>query len=539
LATAYLQRWPIPDFDEGLYANPALNLIQKGNFGSSAMSGVLDMGHVTFWFLPLHSLLLWLPVKLLGFHIWAVRLFSVVCGLVTLLALYKLARSFGVASLAATLLVLFMGTDFMFLAIARRSRMEALLCFLHVGLLLLLVRAERSGRTWSYFVPGLLAGAGLLTHPLGSLAIPAFLLFSWPKPASPEWTHIIPRWLGRAGAFALGILIACFPYLIFVLVEGPGEFWQQLVVYQAHYCYDQQGFVGGPPANIARLVEMWRISHTWQFFLLKLLLLIWLAWPAKTVRRLFALVLIELALFSFAWPSGAYWEYWVPTLYSTLAVCAFAGKISPLAAESGQRIAGWRSMAGLVFSGMVVLNLAAVFRTLYRYHTNDVGQTISELRKISLEDPKGKTRLLGNTAFLFAFPKQDFRSCLVVRSSMDLRHMDWDRALLDVSPEILLVDDMVRSGQWPAFHLPPGHLRQFLSRYGTLRGTVRGGLGARDNLVEIYELDLAALTRESAARHALETPDGGSPAFLHAENSAQSAGVAQPDSDHEPTIAAQ
>jgi 4-amino-4-deoxy-L-arabinose transferase-like glycosyltransferase len=152
LATVYLERWPVPDFDEGLYANPALNLIQKGNFGSSAMSGVLDLGRVTFWFLPLHSLLLWLPIKLLGFHVWAVRLFSVVCGLLTLLALYKLARSLGVGDKAATLLVLFMGTDFMFLEIARRSRMEALLCFFHVTLLLLLIRAHQTGRSWSYFV---------------------------------------------------------------------------------------------------------------------------------------------------------------------------------------------------------------------------------------------------------------------------------------------------------------------------------------------------------------------------------------------------
>jgi 4-amino-4-deoxy-L-arabinose transferase-like glycosyltransferase len=541
LATVYLERWPVPDFDEGVYANPALNLIQKGNFGSSAMSGVLDLGRVTFWFLPLHSLLLWVPIKLFGFHLWSVRLLSAVCGLLTLLALYKFARSLGVSGKAASLLILFMGTDFMFLSIARFGRMEALLCFFHVTLLLLLVHAHQSGRSRPYFVPGLLAGACLMTHPLGSLAIPAFLLFSWPKSSSPEGTRNSTQWLSRAGTFALGLIVACLPYLAFVVIEGPGEFWQQLVVYQAHYCYDKQGFVGGPLANAARLVKMWLISRAWPFFLLKLLLLGWLAWPVKTARRLFALVLIDLVLLSFAWPSGAFWEYWIPTLYSTLAVCASAGKISSILADPGQRFAGLRrTIAGLVFSGLVALNLTAVFRALYRYHTNDVGRFFSELTRISLGEAKGKPRVLENTTFLFAFPEEDFRSCLVVRSSMDLRNIGWDRALLEVAPEILLVDDLLRSGQWPAFQLPPGCLDRFLSRYGNLRGTVRGALGGRDNLVQVYKLNLAAFARDGAARRAPEGRNGSSPPFpCTADFGRSTGGAAQRNGKPESPISAQ
>jgi len=148
--------------------------------------------------------------------------------------------------------------------------------------------------------------------------------------------------------------------------------------------------------------------------------------------------------------------------------------------------------------------------------------------------------VLGNTAYLFAFPEEDFRSCLVVRSNMDLRNIGWNRAMLEVAPEILLVDDMLRSGQWPAFQLPPGCLHEFLSRYGTLRGTVRGGLGGPDNLVQVYKLNLAAFARDSTELRVPEGRNGPSPPFPCAANSGLSiGGTAQRNGNIEPAIPAQ
>jgi len=539
LATIYLERWPVPDFDEGLLANPALNLIQNGNFGSSAMSGVLDMGRVTFWVLPLHPLLLWGPIKLFGFHLWSVRVLSVACGFLTLLALHKLARSLGVNEKAASLLVLFLGTDFMFLTIARWGRMESLLCFLYVTLLLLLVRARRSNRGWSYFVPGLLAGACVMTHPLGGLAVPAFLVLSWPESSPPNGTQDSARWLGRAGTFALGLTVACLPYATFVWIEGPREFWNQLVVYQA-YCYDQQGFGGGPLAHAVRLVEKWRIAPTWAFFLLKMFLLGWLAWPFKTAHRLFVLVLIDSVALIFVWRSSIYWYYWIPAFYTTLAVCASAGKISSLLPDPGQTPAGSRrTIAGLVFAGLVALNLTAVIHEIYRFHANDLGRYYSELRRISLGDGKRMPRVVGDTNLLFAFPEGDFRSYLVVRSNMDLQNMAWDRALLEVAPEMLVVDDIARLGQFPAYRLPPGCLYPFLTRYGTLRGTLRKATGGPDNLVQVYALNLSALARDSAEKRLPGEQGGEAPSlFPCAANPGLSSRTIQRNGKNEPAVPA-
>ncbi|MFB3923223.1 MAG: glycosyltransferase family 39 protein [Terriglobia bacterium] len=499
LATIYLERWPVPDFDEGLAANPALNLIRKGNFGSSAMSGALDMERVTFWILPLHPLLIWVPVRFFGFHLWGVRLLSVVCGFLTLLILYKLARTLGVDRGAASLLVLFIGTDFMFLSIARWGRMESLLCSLYVSLLFFLVRASHIAGGWSYFVPGLLAGASLLTHPLGGLAIPAFLVLSWAGPSLPSGEKLdATSWLRKAAAFALGLILACLPYCVFVLIEGPGEFWRQMVVYQG-YCYEKQGFVVGPVANVVRLIEKWSIAPTWWFFLVKVLFLGWLAWPFKSVRRLFVLVLIDFSLLFFAWRSSTYWFYWIPAFYTTLALCASSGKIRSILAEPDHGLArSQRAIAGLVFFGLVGLNLTAVFHEIYRFHAYDISQYFSDLRRISLGQGKSKARVMGDSALLFAFPEEDFRSYLILRSSMDLRQMPWNQALLDVAPDILLVDDIARLGQFPAYQLPPGCLQQFLSRYGTLRGTLRKPTGGPDNLMQIYALDLVAIARDNS-----------------------------------------
>jgi 4-amino-4-deoxy-L-arabinose transferase-like glycosyltransferase len=511
LATAFLERWPVPDFDEGLYANPALNLVRKGNFGSSAMSGVFDMGRVTFWFFPLHPLLLWVPIKLFGFSLWAVRLVSVVCGAFALLAMYRLARSLGFADKAAPLLLLFMGTDFMFLVITRRSRMEALLCLLYVTVLFLLVRAEQSGRRWAYFLPGLLTGAALMTHPLGGMAIPAFMLFSWPASSPPQRARAVSIWLGRLGTYTLGATLACLPFLFFVVYEGPREFWQQMVVYQAQYCYGMQGFAGGPLDNAARVVKIWFATHSWPFFLVKLLVLGGLAWPLRAARKLWALTLINLVLLFLAWPAGSYWEYWVPTFYPTLVVCAAGGFSNILDRPVGRFAESRRIVAGLAFAGVVVLNLAAVSHALYRNQRNAVSQGLAEVRKAAIGNVQEKPRVMGSTAFLFAFPEEDFRSVLVMRSMMDLQNTRWDRALLEIAPDVLLVDDLVRSGKWPAFELPPGMLADFLSRYGTRHGTVRVGVGGPQNWVQVYRLDLTALARDSAARDALSRREGSPP----------------------------
>ena len=109
IALVRLNGWPPPDLDEAMFANPALNLIHLGNFGSSAMTGVFGMGRATFWFLPLHSLLLTIPIMLFGFHLWSVRLLSVALGLATLIVLHRLSLALGASRTAATLLVLFLG----------------------------------------------------------------------------------------------------------------------------------------------------------------------------------------------------------------------------------------------------------------------------------------------------------------------------------------------------------------------------------------------------------------------------------------------
>ena len=91
-----LDRTVLPWCDEAWFASPGLNLVAKGNFGTSVLDETSGWGQRnltgirthTYWILPLHPLLVAGWSMIMGSSLFAIRLLSTAWGLVALLAWY-------------------------------------------------------------------------------------------------------------------------------------------------------------------------------------------------------------------------------------------------------------------------------------------------------------------------------------------------------------------------------------------------------------------------------------------------------------------
>src|SRR5262245_30353197 len=92
LLTAASIRTSLPWVDEGLFASPAHNLIEKGFMGTTVMetAGTRWKGidRYTYWTVPLHFLAQAGWYKVFGFGLFAMRAMSEVWGLAALAGFY-------------------------------------------------------------------------------------------------------------------------------------------------------------------------------------------------------------------------------------------------------------------------------------------------------------------------------------------------------------------------------------------------------------------------------------------------------------------
>lgn len=505
LALVYLDRWPGLHFDEAIFSNPALNLLREGNFGSSTMKGVLSMDRVTFWFLPLHSILLAIPNKLFGFGYWPGRALNVFWGLLTVLLAHRLALLAGASRRAALWLLFFLGTDYALIYLTRSGRMEPLLAFLHASVLVCLMQGAVKKDSRLVFLAGMLTGAALLTHPLGALSVLAFLILGFDATSNasdqPKWKCMVRP----ARLFAFGAFLVCLPYAVYVFRHGVGEFYQQMVVYQ-NYCYRMMNLSGQPLPHAQALWKEMMGSVTGKFFVLKVLLLGCLCWPIRGARKLVLLSFVYALILGFLWP-GVERIYWIPTFYVTLAVCAAAGLPSNLPPRAGTSWGGaMRIAAPTLCLCVIAANLTGLALKLAQNRLDDNRKYLGQLHSlIAANLPPGNT-IVGDPTYLFALPDYDLRSFLVVRTKMDLDGLTWRQALAEVSPRIILMDDTLASGLWPAFEAPPDGLRAYLIHNAKFLGAVGHGPHWPRGPIEVYKLDPRIFTIDRPSR---KTSPGG------------------------------
>ena len=222
-----LDRTFLPWCDEAWFASPGLNLVAKGQFGTSVLDETAVWGlrnlrglHThTYWFMPLHPLIVAGWILIAGSSLFALRLLSAAWGVVALLAWYLTARKLSGEVRPALFAVALLAIDFQFLWCAGEARMdmmtEAFIASSFAAFLWL--REENFSR--AVLASQTLMACAAMTHPI-SLGAFAGLLF---LTLYDDWRRIRVRHLALAAA---PYLVAFCGWALYIR-QDPSMFWDQ------------------------------------------------------------------------------------------------------------------------------------------------------------------------------------------------------------------------------------------------------------------------------------------------------------------------
>jgi len=218
LSAPLFLRWPPPMADEEMFGDVARSFGEHFRLASPLVAG---QEHGMYWQPPVYFLLLAPIIKTFGWSLAVLRGFSFSIGILVVALTYLVARSFASQSAArvGTLLLVF---NPHFLTYIRYGRMDGLCVLFILGSVLLAWRAIQHRGARRLVFPGLVAGAAILTHPLGVIAPFTILL----------WLVIVHRrekidLLMSVVWFSLPIIAAMAFWLVF-LWQDPHAFLVQM-----------------------------------------------------------------------------------------------------------------------------------------------------------------------------------------------------------------------------------------------------------------------------------------------------------------------
>jgi 4-amino-4-deoxy-L-arabinose transferase-like glycosyltransferase len=163
-------RRPVPD--EGLFASPAITLIEKGYMGTpvhDSSIGLPGLERWTYYVMPLHLVLLAGWYKVFGIGLWQMRLLSILWGIGGLAALFvlvrRLTRDVWVATVAAAL----SATDFAYVTYSSSGRMDGMAAALGLAGLAVYCSLRERNLPRAMLLGHVLVAAAIFTHPNGIL----------------------------------------------------------------------------------------------------------------------------------------------------------------------------------------------------------------------------------------------------------------------------------------------------------------------------------------------------------------------------------
>ena len=168
-----LLRLPAAFEDEGWYANRAWGLLHSGWAYGTADSGVFEnYPHYERFFFWLGSALTAPFLVLFGPTLFAVRLVSLLAGMILLAVIYYIAvRLYD--HYTGLLAVGLLGMSVPFFQMAHYGRQDIIVAAFGYGAVACYLSAAHSGRYWKGFLAGLLATLTLDIHPSGAIFIAA------------------------------------------------------------------------------------------------------------------------------------------------------------------------------------------------------------------------------------------------------------------------------------------------------------------------------------------------------------------------------
>ncbi len=220
----------VPWCDEGWFGNPAYNLAYKGFMGTTVLDPasstwksvkLTGIDRHTYWVMPLNLLANAAGFRLFGFNIYAMRLLSLLCGLVALAAwgaiLWKLTGSPWLTLGSVALIAV----DYHFLMQASDGRMDAMAVALGwSGVAAYLLLRERNF-TKAIAVSHTLTAMAFFTHPNGVML--ALIL------------TVTTLYFDRGKVGAMSVALAAVPYLVIAngwaiyIAQSPADFVAQFL----------------------------------------------------------------------------------------------------------------------------------------------------------------------------------------------------------------------------------------------------------------------------------------------------------------------
>jgi 4-amino-4-deoxy-L-arabinose transferase-like glycosyltransferase len=212
-------RWPPPLPDEGLFASAARTLITDGHLGTTQIRG--QESHV-YWQPPVYFLSLVPVIKVGGYSLVALRVWSLAVGVGILFLLHSLTRALA-GELSAKIALLILVCDPRFVNAIAYARMDGLCMVFILSTIFLSVRPLFANRLTNALAAGTTAALAALTHPYGLVAPLAGFLFLFIH--NERGGDDRPK---RAGFFVLPIVVGFLMWGLYIIQDLPG-FKEQLV----------------------------------------------------------------------------------------------------------------------------------------------------------------------------------------------------------------------------------------------------------------------------------------------------------------------
>lgn len=239
-----------PWWDEGLFADVAINFRNHGHLGSTVLaeSGYRVLPHVhqyTYWQFPLYFVVLGSWLRLLPEGIVSIRLFSTCCALLYLICWFFLVRKLSGNEALAICVTSFLALDYEVLSAAANGRMDMLCATLGQAALAAFFYWEDSHWRRAVFVAACFGSAALFTHPMGALINVVLAIVILLRRREIQWK---------------GLAIAALPYLVggalclAYIMQGPHVFAEQF--------RSAEGYrVGGLVATLKNVLNDFQIRY--------------------------------------------------------------------------------------------------------------------------------------------------------------------------------------------------------------------------------------------------------------------------------------
>ncbi|MFT5287554.1 MAG: 4-amino-4-deoxy-L-arabinose transferase-like glycosyltransferase [Planctomycetota bacterium] len=235
-----LSSYSVVNGDEGIYHSISVAMLETGNWFHLDYYGQHRV-YDTFMNAPLHYWGRAVLIALFGDNLWTMRLISAVFGLLTVLAVYRLAARLDstgdkrVALFAA--LILLTCFQFIYLHSARTGELDTIVAFLMIAIAISFLRAVEDKRS---FVPHHLFLAALLTVKLPVALIPVIAelaLFA----TSPALRSQFKRYV----AFGFAVV----PLGLVWHVVQAGDLWDEFLAVMSEMSEEASGAKGGGNAS--------------------------------------------------------------------------------------------------------------------------------------------------------------------------------------------------------------------------------------------------------------------------------------------------